>query len=252
MAQLRADEQMLSVPGPAAGALSKALMQDPLRLHEFLMPRLAAMRSLEGGGNSDGFLSAVGKNLLIQIEVNGSASDLKFCRKISDEVRRIAEDANHDGLHLQYSGAYAIAAHDERGIRRDSISSVIGSVAGLLGLFAVCFRRPVLLFMATFAPVALGVLYGFGAFALHSRTVTPLTAVIGSMLAGIGIDYSIFFLIHFLEKRKAGFEKVEAARTTGSEIGAAHLRRGLLRWWGLWRSGLGRSRCCGTFRWRGR
>jgi len=41
-AQLARDLAMLSQPGPGAGAIAKALMADPLSLHDFLLPRLAA------------------------------------------------------------------------------------------------------------------------------------------------------------------------------------------------------------------
>ena len=34
--QFHRNEAMLAAPGPAAGALAKALLRDPLRLHEFI------------------------------------------------------------------------------------------------------------------------------------------------------------------------------------------------------------------------
>jgi hypothetical protein len=40
--QLRRNEALLAQPGPAAAAAARALLRDPLRLHEFLKPRLAA------------------------------------------------------------------------------------------------------------------------------------------------------------------------------------------------------------------
>jgi preprotein translocase subunit SecF len=51
--------------------------------------------------------------------------------------------------------------------------------------------------------------------------VTPLTAVIGAILGGIGIDYSIFYLVHYLERRAAGDSTVAAAAATGRTIGGA-------------------------------
>src|SRR3954464_10893370 len=37
--QLKRNQDALSAPGPAAGALTKVLLKDPLRLHEFLLER---------------------------------------------------------------------------------------------------------------------------------------------------------------------------------------------------------------------
>ena len=76
-------------------------------------------------------------------------------------------------LSIELSGSYPIAAQSERSIRRDSIASVIGSIACLLALFIVAFRRPLPLFTMTFAPIAVGVLYGFGVYSLISHSVTP-------------------------------------------------------------------------------
>jgi predicted RND superfamily exporter protein len=100
---------------------------------------------------------------------------------------------------------------------------VIGSVLCLAALFTLVFRRSIRLFAMTFTPVAVGVLYGFGVYALFSRNVTPLTGVIGAVLAGIGIDYSVFYLVHYLERRAAGALPVDAARHTISAIGGALL-----------------------------
>jgi predicted RND superfamily exporter protein len=219
--QLRRDEAMLAAPGPAAGALAKALLQDPLRLHEFIEDRLAASRPMKTYQNSDAFLSEDGRSLLIRIAGARPPSDMEFCKRLTARVSFLAGAANSNGLLLEFSGAYPIAAQSERSIRRDSISSVNGSVLCLLLLFIVAFRKPLRLFTITFAPVALGVLYGFGVYALFSRGITPLTAVIGAMLAGIGIDYSIFYLVHYLERRSAGDAPEQAAAGTLGRIGGA-------------------------------
>jgi predicted RND superfamily exporter protein len=221
--QLRRNEGMLAAPGPAAGALAKALLQDPLHLHEFLQDRLAAARPMRTYQNSDAFFTEDGRSLLIRIGGAKPPSDMEFCKRLTAHISVLATQANSDGLLLEYSGAYPIAAQSERSIRRDSISSVNGSVACLLLLFIVAFRRPVRLFTITFMPVALGVLYGFGVYAMFSPGITPLTSVIGAMLAGIGIDYAIFYLVHYQERRTAGDAPAEATADTIRRIGGALL-----------------------------
>ncbi len=44
-AQIRQNETMISAPGPGAEALSKALLQDPLRMREFLQDKLKSVAS---------------------------------------------------------------------------------------------------------------------------------------------------------------------------------------------------------------
>jgi predicted RND superfamily exporter protein len=219
--QLARNEAMLAAPGPAAGALAKTFLKDPLRLHEFIESRLVGARPFKTYGGSDALISEDGRSLLIRIAGTRPPNDLDFCQKITTAISAAAQRANDDHLKLEYAGAYPIAAQSERSIRHDSIWSVNGSIACLFVLFLLAFRRPFTLFPITFAPVAVGILWGFGLYALWHRNVTPLTAVIGGVLGAIGIDYSIFYVMHYLERRAAGDNAVAAARATMSTIGGA-------------------------------
>jgi hypothetical protein len=219
--QFHRNEAMLAAPDPAAGAIATALLRDPLRLHEFIEQRLAAALPFKTYQNSDAFLSPDGRSLLIRITGSRPPSDLQFCRRITKAVSDLAERVNSDHLGLEFSGTYPIAAQSERSIRHDSISSVVGSILSLGLLFAAIFRRSLVLFVVTFLPVAIGILYGFGVYALWNANVTPLTAVIGAMLAGIGIDYSVFYMIHYQQQRRAGVIPIDAAGQTIATIGGA-------------------------------
>src|SRR2546423_1249871 len=48
--QMRRNATAISAPGPAAGAIAKLLLHDPLRLHEFLLDRFKDARALAPGG----------------------------------------------------------------------------------------------------------------------------------------------------------------------------------------------------------
>ena len=190
-------EAMLAVPGPAAGGLAKALVQDPLRLHEFLMPRFAALSQASGSiDNGGAFFSPSGRDLLIRIEGTRPPSDLDYSKAITDRVNAIAASANTDGAELRLSGAFAIAAHNADAIRHDAVIGCTASVVTLAGWFLLLYHRPVRMFVMAFVPVALGLVWGFGLYAMIWPTITPLAAVVGGALGGIGIDYSIYKLAH--------------------------------------------------------
>src|SRR5437762_308942 len=118
-------------------------------------------------------------------------SDLEFSKQLVAAVRRLAERENHEKLDVQLTGGYAIAAASERAIRHDMITSVISSVVFLQLLFLFAYRRPIRSFAIAFLPVAIGITYGFGVYALLTPKLTPMTAVIGGILAGMAIDYAI-------------------------------------------------------------
>jgi len=200
--QLHRDQTILSTPGPAAAALSKVILKDPLRLHEFLLDRLASSLPKTGASSDGAFLSTDGRALLIRVRGRRSVSDLEFTKQFTKAIRSIAERENAEHLTLDFSGAYAIATRSEQAIRHDMIASVISSVLFLQTLFLFAYRRPIRTFFLAFLPVALGVLYGFGVYSLFSRSLTPMTAVIGGILAGMAIDYAIAVLSFYHARRR--------------------------------------------------
>ncbi len=193
--QFRRNESMLAAPGPAVGGLAKAILRDPLRLHELLGGRLNQMLPASAS-SSDGFFSPDGRAVLVRIEGTRPPSDLEFSQALTQRVTAIAEAMNVEHLDLRITGSYAIAAYNSARIRADAIWDTVTSVLFLAGLFVVLYRRPVWTFVVAFTPIAIGILCGFGMYALFSDTITPLAAVIGGALGGIGIDYSTHMLAH--------------------------------------------------------
>ena len=202
-AQIRRDEAMIAAPGPAIGALSKALLRDPLHLNEFVLDRLAAGRALKTYGGGDAFISPDGRGLLVRVAGRRSTNDLEFCQALTTRIAALVEGMDRDGLRVEYCGGYAIAAESARSIRHDLISSTVGSVVCLIGLFVIFYRNPFRLSLLALGPVALGVFLGFGATALTPIRLTPMTAAIGAILAGMGIDYSIQYLSCY-ERHRGG------------------------------------------------
>ena len=212
--QVAHNEAMIAAPGPAAQAIAKATLQDPLRLHEFLLSHLASQRPFRTYQNQDALVCADGRSLLIRIAGRRPPSDLDFAKQFTAAVAAVVDRVNIDHLSVEYSGAYAIAAASERAIRHDMISSISSSVICLQLLFVLAYRRPLRLMALAFAPVAVGVLWGFGAYSLVGASLTPLTAVIGAILAGLAIDYSIHLLTHYESERLAGHGPRQAAEQT--------------------------------------
>jgi uncharacterized protein len=220
-ARIARDKAMLSVPGPAGQAFAKVMRADPLGLHDFILDRLAGERPFRTYQNRDAFISPDGRSLLIRVLGRQPPNDLEFCRAITAGVTRAADSANRDHLNIEYTGSYAIAARSEQAVRRDMIGSVVGSVLLLQILFLIAYRSPFKLFALAFGPVAIGVLFGFGLYALFSTGLTPLTGVLGAILAGMGIDYSIQYLSLYESRRGSGSTARQAAAQSAVEMGPA-------------------------------
>jgi uncharacterized protein len=219
--QLAQDQSILAAPGLAP--LKELVRQDPLRLYQFITDRLTAQQPFHTFENREAFVSPDGRSLLVRVIGREPASNLDYSRALADAVTRAAGRANTDGLKLEFTGSYPIAAASERAIRRDMIGTVIGSVVLLQVLFLLAYRSPFKLFGLAFGPVALGILLGFGIDAWVSTGLTPLTAVLGAILAGMGIDYSIQYLSYYESRRAAGSGPRHAAEQTAADMSGAVL-----------------------------
>jgi len=222
-AQLAQDRALLATPGPAAQALSQTIAIDPLRLREFIMDRLGSQKLFRTYDNGTDFVSPDGKTLLIRVIGREPPSHLEYARKIVDLSRQTSDSVNGDSLQLEYAGSYAIATTSEQSIRRDMIESVIGSAILLQFLFIIIYRNPFQLFVLAFGPVALGILFGFAGFAIVSPALTPITAVLGAILAGMGIDYSIQYISLYESQRRGGESPIDAARAVATSMSGAIL-----------------------------
>lgn len=209
-AQVARNESLLATPSLAADAVARQILRDPLRLFELLQEALAPVRDdLGGRGRGGAFLSPDGRGLLIRITGTRPASAIAFTRQLMPAIRQAIERAEPGELIVESTGAYAFAELSDREIRKDMTLSLGGSAVLLVVLFLVAYRSPVILAPAL-APVVVGIVVGFGTFALLASRFTPITAVVGAILAGLSVDYAVHYLAHLAAERGQGTSLAEA------------------------------------------
>lgn len=218
--QIARNEELVSLPVAATGPLAKMVLKDPLHLYEFLAPRLEQMRPpMRTWHGDEAYLSQDARSLLIRIVATQPAGDSDFTAALMAAAPQWAQAAEPGDLELAWSGAYAIADYSRTQIRADLIGCIIGSVVLMQMLFLLVDRRP-WSFALAFMPVGLGVLVAFGVFSVGRDRVTPITAAIGGILAGMGIDYAIHYLSHYSAARAGGADPVQATDISGGVLGA--------------------------------
>ncbi|MCH9001430.1 MAG: MMPL family transporter [Planctomycetes bacterium] len=219
--RLRRNEELLSTPGIAGQILAKQILRDPLGLHELLIESVRApRRGIESMVEEDIVVSKDGRTAMIRVAGIEPAGHTEFSKRITRAVFGAVDRANVDGLQIEYTGGYAIAATAERSIRSDMIRSIFMSTVFLLLLFFFVYRHWVASIVAL-APVALGILTAFGISSFLSTELTPVVAVIGAVLAGLGIDYGIHFLSHYAGDGTAGLTHDQKTRRTIETVGPA-------------------------------
>ena len=219
--RFRRNEELLSTPGLVGQTLAKQILRDPLGLHECL---LASVRLPTPSADSlleDHLMTSKdGRTAMIRVAGIEPAGHTEYSKRITRAVFGAVNRANVDGLRIEYTGGYAIAATAERSIRSDMIRSIFMSVVLLSLLFFFVYRHWVASLMAL-APVGLGILTAFGIGSFYSTELTPIVAVIGAVLAGLGIDYCIHFLSHYSGDRAAGLTHIDATSRTIRIVGPA-------------------------------
>ncbi|MFG0306500.1 MAG: MMPL family transporter, partial [Phycisphaerales bacterium JB040] len=144
----------------------------------------------------------------------------------TDRVETLAGSIEHEGITVDLAGGYAIATVTSRGIRRDLSRSILVAVILVHALFFVLYRHPLAPFVVG-ASAALGILAGFGVQSVGHAVITPLSASIGAMLAGLGVDYGVHLLSHYQTERPDAPDTVEATRRSVRLVGGAILASGL-------------------------
>ena len=182
-----------------------------------------------------------GEKLAVFAHPTELASNLAFARRVVSDVEGVLERVRPEkfgsGLEVELAGRYKKRVDLERVLARDL--AFTGSLAFLLvlGYVALHFRRvsAVVLVMAPLV-LGLGLVYGLAGFGFG--TLNVLTAFVGAILLGIGIDNGIHMLGRFDEARRngaaperavsvaladAGRVSVAAALTTASAFGCLAL-----------------------------
>ena len=224
----RAKKLRRLVETPQAMALESLLKLDPLGLAEIVLERLTASRSgLSLDWTSGYMLSKDHRMLLILARPRHSPEDLDRNRQLVAAVRRDAKSALAGWPELvrdqelpppevALGGRYVIALGDDRLIRRDVLINVVTSMAGVLALFLVAFRRFGPLLYA-FVPLSCGLILTFGFTFLAFGGLNAATSGVAALLIGLGIDFVIVSYGRFVEERQAGASLGEGlARMSGS------------------------------------
>jgi predicted RND superfamily exporter protein len=201
-----------------------------------LLPRILAKVKFGGVGvrvdPKTGCLIDDGRRfLLMMAKPIRPAQDLAFDRElvagleermaeISDTWRSEAEGGR--APQVEFTGGYLVALDDARLITADMVVGLVSSLAGVMVLFLLAFRRRAALVFAFF-PLVTGIAltFAFGAVALGR--INSLTSAFGGLVIGLGIDFVIVLYARYVEERQAGATHEDAIDAMGRHTGVGVL-----------------------------
>ena len=209
----RAQSELASQAGMGTRDIIAA---DPLYLRELILPRLKkGSQALDLDPASPYFLSRDGQVLIIIAEPAQSVQDMVFARKL---VAGIYEARKGAKARISCAGAHLSAVIDEAAVKGNVIACILSSLAVILLLFYLTYRRflPTLLI-----PLILftGTVMALGTAGLFLSSISMISFAFTSLIIGLGTDYSIHIYDRFYWERAAGIDSGEALRRAVIDTG---------------------------------
>ncbi|BBA68997.1 efflux RND transporter permease subunit [Geobacter sulfurreducens] len=191
---------------------------DPLALRELILPRLqAASQALDLDPESPYFLSRDGQLLVMIAEPARPVQDMEFARKLVAGINE-ARAAVGPGVSVSCAGAHLSAVIDEAVMKRNILACIASSLAVVLGLFFMTYRRvlPTLLIPVI---IAFGTVMALGTAGLLLPSVHIISFAFTALIIGLGTDYSIHLYDRYRTERSAGRNTEESLRLAVVDTG---------------------------------
>lgn len=222
----RAEELRRTLETPQAVALKEMLKLDPLGLAEMFLDRLGAGRGpLAVDWTSGRYLSRDHRLLLVLARPVKAPQDLAFNKRLMETMRaeaatltsewsELTEGAELAAPEVFWGGRYVIVLDDEGLIWRDVVVNAATSLAGVLALFWLAYRRTSLLALV-FSPLFCGLAITFGFASVAVGTLASTTAGVAALLVGLGDDFVIVLYGRYVAERWRGASVEDSLRAMG-------------------------------------
>lgn len=174
-------------------------------LLERLRARFGALGNRATVGDSPYFEDA--ERLAIFVRPRQLASNLEFAKGVVGDVERVvaasAGARAATGVKVELTGRYKKRVDLQRVLARDLGRTSLLSIVLIAAYLALHFRRPTAVLLLL-VPLNVGLVLTYGLASLAFGTLNILTAFLGAILVGIGVDSGIHVLGRVHEETSAG------------------------------------------------
>ncbi|WP_436923022.1 efflux RND transporter permease subunit [Halosimplex amylolyticum] len=160
--------------------------------------------------------------LRLRVAVEGTAPNAA----VAEQLRAVADDLEGGGLTATATGAPVVTDDLDSRLATTIVESMAVTLVALLCLLAVVFRAfegSASLGAVTLAPVAVTVAWLIGTMAALDLSLNLITALVGSISLGLGVDYAIHVTERFADELAASDDPGVALERTVTGTGGALL-----------------------------
>ncbi len=211
--QRRAAELRRLISTPQSIVLRDLIRLDPVGLAEVFIDRIeSGQGSMAVDWMSGYYLSQDQRLLLVLAKPRRPPQDIGFDQVLYAKTQKAISDTTAEWGTMggpetlpvvKVGGPHISAMSDERLIKEDMQLNGFSSVALVLLVFLLAFRRPSTMIFA-FLPLTVGLVATFGFSALVFGKLSSATSGTAALLAGLGIDFVIVAYGRFVEERNRG------------------------------------------------
>lgn len=168
------------------------------------------------------YLNEKDRFIVLQVKPDSNSIDLTYTRELLDgiqgEIDAMDLASYGPDLKVSLAGRYKARMDLQNAIENDlGVVSILATLA-LLGYLAIHFRR-LLAVVLIMAPLMTGMALTFGFAGTLFGILNILTAFIGAILLGLGVDHGIHLLARFEQEHGSGRGGEEAVRITFGNTG---------------------------------
>ncbi|OQY09996.1 MAG: hypothetical protein B6I29_02390 [Marinitoga sp. 4572_148] len=147
---------------------------------------------------------------MIVIKPTISSKDIEKVVELVNEIENIVkEKAKQYNINAGLTGTLVIARDEMVVSERDMAVATTVSLILILIIFILGFRSFRYMLLAV-VPLVLGIIWALGFTKVAIGSLNIITVMMGAILVGLGIDYSIHIISLFIELKNKGFSTTEA------------------------------------------
>lgn len=187
---------LIEFPAPF---LSQSFLRDPLAIDLTFMDRLKSFNVTDGRVRmSNGRIFSQDMNHVLVIAMpkahNNSGEEAKELVGFMDKAAREAEAAAPGRVHIAYMASHRFAVDNSEMIKADVKRTMTISLAAILVLSALVYRRTLLMTALTLVPAFFGGVFASGMVRFFYPDISAISVGCGSLLVGVVVDFGIYFL----------------------------------------------------------
>jgi len=171
-------------------------------------------------------LSIDKNSLLVRVQPTQSSQlGTQYNRVIINEVNQALDSIDFEqyGVRVEgLTGPYMFSVESDDQLQSDTRRTALITIVGVLLLFFIVLKRYFYPLLATF-PVLIALIFTIALAKLIFGGLNLVTAFLPAIILGLGIDYGIQFIVHYLEQRQGSRRVGPALRTTLLDKGSAML-----------------------------